>query len=108
MVKRFVGSSYIEFVAFPSQFTEAQALAAIAIVQQQPYVEQVVASSSSFVVYYHNELAHGYLPNETIPETTRRGLDSGPASPFDPSVILLPHVRNRLSVSWKADFIWNA
>jgi hypothetical protein len=106
VVTRFVGAKYLELVSFPTQFTEDQALAAIDVLVQQPYVEAVLPTSVSWLIY--PSLDQAYAPGDTIPEYVLRGLISEPTPPFDPSVVLRPHANNELIVGWKPQFIWNA
>ena len=108
VLKRFVGPTYLELVAFPRDFTEAQALEAIANLQQLAAVQQVVAVSASNLIFRSGDFGTEFLPGEPIPEALLRGIDSGPTAPVDPSVVRSPHVPNQLIVSWKPEYLWNA
>src|SRR5215203_7453869 len=107
VTKRYVGTKYIEFVSFPTTFTEADALAAIAVLQSIAAVEQVVALSAFNLVFLSGDFAHEYAPDQPIPEAARRGLDST-TTLVNPGIVQQPHVANRLIVSWKPEYLWNS
>lgn len=88
VVRRFIGPKYLELVSFPSAFTHEQALAAIVLLQEQTFVEQVTASTAANLVYRSGDFTMAYEPHEFISEAVRRGLDSGPTPAFDPSLVL--------------------
>jgi len=108
VMKRFAGPKYIELVAFPASFSREQARAAIVVLQQQTYVEKVVAASAFNLGFRSGDFARAYAPNETIPEAIRRGLDLDPDQVFDPLVVLQPHQPNHLIVKWRSELVWSA
>ena len=109
--RRWAGAKYMELVSFPSYFTEAQANATVAQLQQLPCVEQVVATSGYNLVFKSGDFARAYAPDAIIPDAARRGFDAErlfrPPLPSPAAAVLAPHVTNRIIVRWKDEFVWN-
>ncbi|MBA2586647.1 MAG: hypothetical protein H0U99_09205 [Chthoniobacterales bacterium] len=84
---RFVGPKYIELLSFPNNFSEEEALAAIAVLQGLSSVEQIAVASAANLVFRSGDFGNAYGPGESIPESIRRGLDTGPVAPVDPAIV---------------------
>lgn len=108
--RRWAGPKYLERVAFPANFTRAQALAVVATLEQLPYVEKVVPASAFNLEFRAGDFARDYSPTGPIPDAARRGLDAhrltrNPPARTVPDVAA-PHRPNRLIVSWKPEHVW--
>ena len=114
VVKWWAGSKLLVMVSFPSNFTERQATAAIAKLQQLPAVEKVVAVSAFNLHFRSGDFTRSYGANDAIPDVARRGFDaerigkSPSAAPDQLALLQVPHVPNRLIVGWKEEHIWKA
>jgi thermitase len=112
VVKRWAGAKYLEMLAFPKDFTEAQALAVVAKLQQISSVEKVVTLSALNLEFRSGDFTREFGPNQAIPEAAARGLDfdrisRGPDVTRDIARALeAPHVANRIIVRWKDEYVW--
>lgn len=110
-VKRWAGTKFLELLSFPARFTEAQALAVIAKLQQSPAIEKVVAYSAFNLEFKSSDFAHEFGPNEVVPEGMKRGLMSDVILGEMPKVseqVAQPHLPGRLIVRWKNEYVWKA
>lgn len=112
--KRWAGVKYLELISFPKNFTEAQALAVVAKLQQLPSVEKVVALSAFNLEFRSGDFSREFKANQAIPEVARRGLDADRLSrgshvaPDIASALKAEHVPNRIIVRWKDEYVWRA
>jgi len=114
VAKWWAGGKLLVMLSFPANFTERQAIAVIAKLQQLPAVEKVVAVSAFNLEFRSGDFVREYGPNDTIPDVARRGFDADRIDkpvqrvPDQTSLLQIPHVPNRLIVGWKEEYIWKA
>jgi hypothetical protein len=114
VVKWHAGEKLLVMLSFPSNFSEQRALAVIALLQQLPAVEKVVAASAANLEFNAADFSREYASNQAMPEAARRGLDRDEAShpPMTQAQIdeaaQMPHVANQLIVRWKSRHVWRA
>jgi subtilisin family serine protease len=112
--KRWAGVKYFEMVSFPKNFTEAQALAVVAKLQQLPSVEKVVALSAFNLEFRSGDFSREFKASQAIPDVARRGFDADRLSrgshvaPDIASALKAEHVPNRIIVRWKDEYVWKA
>jgi subtilisin family serine protease len=112
--KRWAGVKYLELVSFPKNFTEAQALAVVAKLQQLPSVEKVVAFSAFNLEFRSGDFSREFKGNQAIPDVARRGFDADRLSrgshvaPDIATALKAEHVPNRIIVRWKDEYVWKA
>jgi subtilisin family serine protease len=112
--KRWAGAKYLELISFPRNFTEKQALAVVAKLQQLPSVEKVVALSAFNLEFRSGDFSREFAGNQPIPEVARRGFDRdriagsgrGSRNPF--GMIFSSHAPDRIIVRWKDEYLWKA
>jgi hypothetical protein len=112
--KRWAGVKYLELVSFPKNFTEAQALAVVAKLQQLPSVEKVVAFSAFNLEFRSGDFSREFKGNQAVPDVARRGFDADRLSrgshvaPDIATALKAEHVPNRIIVRWKDEYVWKA
>lgn len=110
--KWYAGNKLLVMLSFPPSFTEQQALAVIARLQQLPAVEKVVAASAANLEFKTADFAREYPSNHAMPEHARRGLDRDERPAKTQAQIdeaaQAPHVRNQLIIRWKSRHFWRA
>ena len=108
--RRWVGEIYLELLSFPQDFTEDEALAVIAKLEEWPSIEQVVTVSAENLAFRPGDFAREFAPTETIPEATLRGLDNDYYSldplPVDEQLVSAHHP-TQFIVCWKDEYVWN-
>jgi subtilisin family serine protease len=112
--KRWAGVKYLELVSFSKNFTEAQALAVVAKLQQLPSVEKVVAFSAFNLEFRSGDFSREFKANQAIPDVARRGFDADRLSRGShvasdiATALKAEHVPNRIIVRWKDEYVWKA
>ena len=110
--KRWAGPKFLEQISFPKNFTEEEALAVIAKLQQLPAVEKVVALSAYNLEFRSGDFSREFAGNQAIPDVARRGFDNdrnsrGSHGPPDIATALTAkHAPNRIIVRWKDEYVW--
>lgn len=74
--KRWAGPKFLELISFPKNFTEDEALAVIAKLQQLPAVEKVVALSAYNLEFRSGDFSREFPGNQAVPDVVRRGFDN--------------------------------
>lgn len=112
VINWWAGQKLLVMLSFPTNFTEQQALAVIARLQQSPAVEKVVAQSAFNLEFKSGDFARSYDANQAIPDPARRGFDvdrlSRPHTNYSTTTQLPLHAANRLIVRWKDEYVWKA
>jgi subtilisin family serine protease len=110
VVQRWVGRKYVEEISFPATFTESKALSVIAALQQLSSVEKVVAVSAANLEFDPADFSNRYAASDLIPDSVKRGFDTNPVPrrTYSRASELGPHVRNRIIVRWKEQFVFKA
>ena len=112
--KRWAGPKFLEQISFPKNFTEEEALAVIAKLQQLPAVEKVVSLSAYNLEFRSGDFSREFAGNKAVPDVARRGFDNdrnsrGSHGPPDIATAMkAKHVPNRIIVRWKDEHVWKA